>query len=161
MGLWNSFKIKNNNEIINGGISLHFEKGIEEELRNEYIDFVKWLRKKYIFPIHINVYILNCERVKLLNGNLAYGSFRWFKKRTPMIRIPSLINYNDYIGLTKEEIYITVMSSLIHELTHYYQYVKKLEQTDKNSERQADYYRFRIIELFYEDKKIINRFEAY
>lgn len=152
MGLWNSFKIKSNINAINGGISLHFEKGIEEDLRYEYIDFVKWLRKSYTFPIHINVYILNCEKVKLQNGNLAYGSFRWFKNRPPRIRIPSLINYNDYIGLTKEEIYITIMSSLVHELTHYYQYVKNLEQSDNNSERQADYYRFRILELFYEDK---------
>ena len=44
------------------------------------------------------------------------------------------------------------MSSLVHELTHYFQYVKGLEQTDYNSERQANYYRFKILELFYNDK---------
>ena len=154
MSLWNSFKITNNTNIINGGISLHFEKNIDNDLRIEYIHFVKWLRKNYIFPIHINVYILNCEKVMLLNGNLAYGSFRWFRKRPPRIVIPSLINYSDYIGLTKEDIYITVMSSLVHELTHYFQYVKGLEQTDYNSERQANYYRFKILELFYNYKNI-------
>lgn len=151
MGLWNNFKI-NKTEIKNEGISLHFEKGIESKLRKEYISFVIWLRKNYLFPIHINVYILNCEKVKLLNGTLAYGSFKWFKKRKPRIKIPSLINYSECEGLSRKEIYDSVLSSLVHELTHYYQYVSDLKQSDNESERQANYYRFRILDLFYKEK---------
>lgn len=151
MGLWNNFKI-NKTEIKNEGISLHFEKGIESKLRKEYISFVIWLRKNYLFPIHINVYILNCEKVKLLNGTLAYGSFKWFKKRKPRIKIPSLINYSECEGLSTKEIYDSVLSSLVHELTHYYQYVSDLKQSDNESERQANYYRFRILDLFYKEQ---------
>lgn len=153
MGLWNSFKTKNNDRKSSQGISLSFEKGIDPDLRNEYIRFVKWLRKNYIFPIHINVYVLNCEKVKLLDGRLAYGSFRWYSKRNPRIKIPSLINYADFQGMTKREIYDSVLSSLVHELTHYYQWLINPQQDDHSSERQANYYRFRILDKYYKDTK--------
>lgn len=151
MGLWGNFKNKTikNSE----GISLIFEKGIERDLRKEYIYLVKWLRKNYIFSVHINIYILNKEKVELLNGNLAYGSFRWFPKRNPIIKIPSLINYNEYDGCPKGEIYDNVLSSLIHELTHYYQWVIQVKQTNSISERQADYYRYKILDNYYREKK--------
>ena len=68
MGLWNDFKINNNRATYSNGISLIFEKGIESDLKREYILLVKWLRNNYIFPVHINVYILNSEKVKLLSG---------------------------------------------------------------------------------------------
>ena len=45
--------------------------------------------------------LLNKEKVELLNGNLAYGSFRWFPKRNPIIKIPSLINYNEYDAMSQ------------------------------------------------------------
>lgn len=153
MGLWNNFKLKNNSNKTNIGISLFFEKDIEKDLRKEYINFVKWLRINYIFPVHLNVYILNCEKVKLLDGSLAYGSFRYFNKRNPRIKIPSLINYDSYEDCTKDEIYDSVLSSLVHEITHYYQWIEKLEQSDYNSERQADYYRFKILDRYYKDTK--------
>lgn len=39
-----------------------------------------------------------------------------------------------------------ILSSLIHELTHCYQYCSGAEQSDAASEKQADYYRYRILE---------------
>ena len=161
MGLWNEFKINNVCTLDNKGISLIFEKGIEADLKKEYILLVKWLRTNYVFPVHINVYISNSEKVKLLSGTLAYGSFRWFPKRNPRIKIPSLINYKNYEGFTKGEIYDNVLSSLIHELTHYYQWIKNLEQTDYASERQADYYRYTILDKYYKHSKRNLRYDIY
>ena len=161
MGLWNDFKINNNRATCSNGISLIFEKGIESDLKREYILLVKWLRTNYIFPVHINVYILNSEKVKLLSGTLAYGSFRWFPKRNPIIKIPSLINYKNLEDYTKGEVYDGILSSLIHELTHYYQWIKKIEQTDYASERQADYYRFNILDKYYKNKKRNLRCDLY
>ncbi len=151
MGLWNDFKLEKNINSVNEGVSLHFESGIEEGLKKEYLSFVKWLRKKYIFPVHMHIYILNIEKVRLSNGSLAYGSFRWYNRRNPRIKIPSLINYDEYKGISKEEIYLMVLSSLVHELTHYYQWIKYEEQEDLKSERQADYYRYNILKLYYKD----------
>ena len=161
MGLWNEFKINNVCTLDNKGISLIFEKGIEADLKKEYILLVKWLRTNYVFPVHINVYILNSEKVKLLSGTLAYGSFRWFPKRNPRIKIPSLINYKNFEDYTKGEIYDNVLSSLIHELTHYYQWIKNLEQTDYASERQADYYRYNILDKYYKHSKRNLRYDIY
>lgn len=151
MGLWNRHKTEKYPNNKTGGLSLFFEKGIEADLRREYIHLVRWLRKRYVFPVHINIYILNQEKVKLLSGVLSYGSFRWFPKRNPRIKIPSLINYDSYDNCTKGEIYDNVLSSLIHELTHYYQWIEKLEQDDYASENQADYYRYKILDKYYKE----------
>ena len=130
------------------GISLHFEKGIEPEFRKLCIQFVNWLRKRYCFPVHMNIYIKDCEKIRLLGGQMAYGGFRYFENRSPYIRIPARIESDVRIEYEDIEIYYLILSSLVHELTHYYQWVEGLDQTDDVSERQANYYRFRIIEQF-------------
>ena len=83
---------------------------------------------------------------------MAYGGFRYFEHRPPYIRIPARIEP----WLREEEddldIYYTILGSLVHELTHYFQWVAELDQTDSASERQANYFRFRIIEQFCSDK---------
>ena len=147
MNLWQTFEI-GKTKYSNSGIAFRYEKGIDERLKEKYISFSKWLRATYVFPIHLNVYIKNCEKVKLLNGSWVYGSFRWFESKPPYIRVPSKINpelYNDY---DEEEIFESVISSLVHELSHYYQWVSGAEQDNRTSERQANYYRFRIIDKF-------------
>ncbi len=152
MNLWEIFEIKNNTEYENQGISLHYEKGIEENLRKEYVAFVGWLRKKYVFPIHIHIYILNSEQVRLQNGKMAYGSIKWFPKRNPRIKIPSAVETHLLGKYTKEELYDQILSSFIHELTHYYQWVLDLDQSNATSERQANYYRYRILDMFYDEQ---------
>ena len=118
----------------------------DEKLKEKYKSFAKWLRNTYVFPIHLTVYIKNCEKVKLLNGKWVYGSFRWFENKEPYIRIPSKINAELYQQYNGEELYEQVISSLVHELSHYFQWVLDVEQDDKTSERQANYFRYRIID---------------
>ncbi len=151
VNLWQYFEVKRSKCLENKGISFHYEKGIDGDLRKIYISFAKWLRKTYLFPIHINVYIKNCERVRLQSGTMAYGSFRWFEKRPPYIRIPSKIEPHLLNEFSKDELYEQILSSLVHELTHYFQWVLDLEQDDAVSERQANYYRYRIIEKYYQE----------
>lgn len=150
MNLWQSFE-KANCSLYNQGLSLHFEKGIDDNLRELYMLFSKWLRKKYIFPSHVSVYILNQEKVTLRNGTRCYGSFRWYPKRNPRIRVPSKIESELLEECSVEEIYMMILSSFVHELSHYYQWVLGLEQSNAVSERQANYYRFRILEQFRTD----------
>ena len=151
MNLWQKFETERGLKADNKGIFFHYEKGIDDDLRKACILFAKWLRRRYIFPVRLNVYIKNCEKVRLLNGIMAYGSFRWFEKRTPYIRIPSKIESDLLNEFSKEEIYEQILSSLVHELTHYFQWVIDLEQSDAASERQANYYRYRIIEKYYQE----------
>ena len=151
MNLWQSYEYDRKKQPLSEGISLHIEKGIDPELRKLFIRFANWARIKYCFPIHVNVYIKDCEKIRLVGGRMAYGGFRYYEHRPPYIRIPARIE--PWLREEEEEldIYYTILGSLVHELTHYFQWVAELEQTDSVSERQANYFRFRIIEQFCED----------
>lgn len=148
MNLWQTFSQNPENSPMLQGISLHFEKGVAPEFRKLCIQFVRWLRKRYCFPIHINIYIKDCEKIRLIGGQMAYGGFRYFENRPPYIRIPARIEADIQSQYVDAEIYYSILSSLVHELTHYYQWVADLEQANAVSERQANYFRFRIVEQF-------------
>ena len=104
MNLWQSFE-KTRCKLEDRGICLHFEKGIERKLRALYLDFTGWLRRNYVFPVHLTVYILDREKVRLRNGELSYGSFRWYAGRSPSIRIPSKIEADLLKECSLDEIY--------------------------------------------------------
>ncbi len=149
MNLWQKFELNDDNKISNKGISFHYQQGIDEDLKRKYISFARWLRKNYCFPTHLNIYILNLVKVQLMNGKEAYGSFRWSENREKCsICIPSAIESELLNEYTKEDIYEQILSSLVHEITHYFQWVLKSEQSNATSERQANYFRYRIIEKY-------------
>lgn len=145
MYLWESYErancLQNTTQI-----QLDIEKGIDPELRKKFILFVRRLRKNYIFPVPVSIYIANSEKVTLRSGRQTYGSFRWFANRTPRIKIPAAYEKSALEKNGKEELDIMILSSLIHELTHYYQYCTDLDQSNAVSERQANYYRYMIVE---------------
>jgi len=148
VNLWQKFETTKENECMSLGISLHFQDGIEPKLRENFISFTRWLRLNYIFPVHINVHIINAPKIRLMNGTLAYGGFKWFPQKAPIIRIAAAIEKDLLTEYTKEEIYEQILSSLVHELTHYYQWILKLNQSNATSERQANYFRYRIIDKY-------------
>ena len=147
--LWNRFRLSNSHKRTSNKLKLHFEKGIDPALKNQYIKLARWLRKTYYFPVVLNVYIVNTEKVRLGSGKLAYGSFKWFDKRPPRIIIPSAIEQSLKQKYSNDEINEMILSSFIHELTHYYQWFEKAVQTNAVSERQANYFRYRILDEFY------------
>lgn len=148
MNLWEKFELTQNPGITNQGIFFHYQPGIDPELKRRFLNFSRWIRRNYLFPVRLNVYVLNCEKVKLRNGAMVYGTFRWYPKRPPNIQIPSAVEPEVKEELPMEEIYDAVLSSLVHELTHYFQWASGAKQSNAISERQANYYRFRIIDQF-------------
>ena len=152
MNIWDSYR-KDKCNLKSEGFSLHFERGIDSKLRDYYISFSKWLRKEYVFPTHINIYLKNCETIKLNSGIRAYGSFKYFEKNPPRIIIPSKVEKKLLNEFSVDELYEQILSSFVHELTHYYQYVSGLEQTKAVSERQANHFRYSIIEKYYDEMK--------
>ncbi len=151
MNLWRRFSLATDPNSENNGITFHFEQGLDPALKRHFVALAKWLRQHYRFPVHLNVYILSCETVTVLNGDAAYGAFRWYPKRHPRIRIASKIEAERLAAYSTKDNYDMVLSSLIHELTHYYQWVLKLNQSESQSERQANYYRYRILDEFYKE----------
>ena len=156
MNPWLAKKYKKiyNNTDVRTGIALRFEKGVHSDIKSLFTDFTKWLRRKYCFPIRVIVYIKESETIILMNGNVAWGSFRYFDIfDEPYIRIPT----GDYLKQAEiegeENAAYTILSSFVHELTHYFQWVNQFEQSDRGSEWQANYYRNRIIDLYLRDKE--------
>ena len=151
MNLWQNFEIKREPPFKNCGFSLHFEPGIDAEMRRQYCAFARWLRKTYMFPVHINVYLLHTEKICLLDGRMSYGGFRYFTTKPPRIRVASAIERHLLGEYTEKELREQILSSFVHELSHYFQWILALEQSDAVSERQANYYRYRILERYYDD----------
>ena len=134
------------------GIRLRFEKDVDSEIKVIFGNFVKWLRRNYTFPIRVSVYVKSADMVKLMNGQFAYGSFRYFDTyEEPYIRIPTGDYSERFLSFGKEDAIEQILSSLVHELTHYFQWVNQIEQTDRSSEWQANYYRYRMLVLYYKD----------
>lgn len=156
MNPWKSQKYKDiyNNANVRTGIALRFEKGVHSDIKSLFTDFTKWLRNNYYFPIRVVVYVKESETIKLMNGNVAWGSFRYFDTfDEPYIRIPTG-DYSEQAEIEGEEnAAYTILSSFVHELTHYFQWINQIEQTDRGSEWQANYYRNIIIDLYLNDKE--------
>ena len=86
---------------------------------------------------------------------MAYGSFRWFDgDRPPYIRLPARVEEGLRDKFSDMDIYYSILSSLVHELMHYLQWAEGLEQSNAVSERQANHYRFRLIEQFCEERNL-------
>ncbi len=151
MNPWKSKKHKNIYKDVNvrQGISLRFEKDVHEDVKNLFKRFTDWLRAKYDFPIRVTIYVKASETITLQNGCIAWGSFRCFDTfDEPYIRIPTG-DYLEQARIVGEDTALeAILSSLVHELTHYFQWVNQFEQTDRGSEWQANFYRYRIIDLF-------------
>ena len=88
------------NSAVRTGIALRFEKGVHGDIKLLFTDFAKWLRKNYHFPIRVTVYVKESETITLMNGNIAWGSFRYFDTfDEPYIRIPT----GDYLDQAEIE----------------------------------------------------------
>lgn len=146
MNIWKKYTCTE--DAVSQGFSVHFEKDINPDFRQLCLCFCAWLRRHYYFPTHVNIYIKNCKTITLMDGSTAYGGFRYFKTKPPYIRIPAAIDPTEYNGWEDIEIYYSILGSLVHELTHYFQWAAGMEI----DERQANYYRFRILRKFCEEQ---------
>lgn len=124
------------------GLRLHFDKNVNRTVRSLFIDLAAWLRCSCSFPIRVNVYIKSSEAIKAADGDKVSATFfgPFDRLSEPYIRIAT----GDIEDLThKAGIFSALCSeaaSMIHELTHYYQWLNALELTEKQKERQALYY---------------------
>ena len=123
-----------NNE---GGISIYFGKS-PCELKNVVGEFISWIEIKYEFPIKVYIDFVYKNYVKMRSGRKVSGIFCWD-------------NTEDDVGITipikeypKKCDIKDIMGSLIHELTHYMEWINKIEQ----SEDETDKYSFALWDEF-------------
>ncbi len=126
-------------------ISLHFAPDINNGTKKSICQFVRYLRKEFFFPIRCNIYFCNQEKFRSSKDGYCYGIFysnHESKRRIyPQIYIPA-----------NNELY-SVYASLIHELTHYFQWYFFIDKTksDRSLEIQASKYATIIIEDYCND----------
>ncbi len=126
------------------GIKIRFY-GIDQQLKMIFKDFTLWLQKQYSFPIRINVKVTNKNRTRLKTGEYTYGLFRYESMYEDVKMIIPTGGYN------KKWCAADILSSYVHELTHYMQWINQFDQDDNSSERQANYHRYRILDKYIDD----------
>lgn len=152
-------KFYDNNKPSQSGLRLHFQQGINSGLRSVFLDFGAWLRENYPFPVRVNVYIKNDPTIKAMDGEQVSATFFGPDDllKHPYIKIAA--GDFDSIAKSRKEYgefnaVCSTISSLAHELTHYYQWVNDIDsyQTDRQSERQARYYQEKIVYAYLDDR---------
>lgn len=131
------------------GLRLRFDKGIDLEVHRACLEFAVWLRKNYEFPMRVPIYLKNKPFLRTLSGEIASATFfaPYDNAVEPYIRIA----VGDYYDLLeergKDDALATILGSMAHELSHYYQWLKNYSDSwdSKKLERQAKYYSREII----------------
>ena len=104
----------------------------------------RWLQTQYAFPVRVPVYVRAAERLLCRDGDLACGTFLGPSdpEQEPYIRLA----VGDYLPLLaawgQDSALASILRSLAHELTHYFQWVRDpvgYQTADESRlERQAD-----------------------
>lgn len=138
-------------EAYRSGLRLRFDKEVDDEVRRACKEFAKFLRKEYFFPIRIVVYVKRTKRILAMDGDVVVGTF-WRIEHNyeiePYIRIAA----GDYNELCKkwgkDSALTSILFTLAHELTHYFQWINNLSLTDIGAERQATVYARYILDEY-------------
>jgi hypothetical protein len=135
---------------IRKGIYLRFDIEVNTDVKKAIKKFVSWIRTKYYFPIKLPIYVKSKSFINTRDGDNVVGSFfepqDYFTE--PYIRIAT----GDYIELLsefgKDDALASILYTLSHEITHYYQWINRINMPIEDREKQADYYGDLIIKLY-------------
>ncbi len=151
MNIWsNKNAIENyyvSNPNIRKGLILRVQKGVDAEVRRSCIEFAKWLRMHYYFPIRVPVYIKKAQYVKTQSQETVSAKFfaPYDKLVEPYISIATGDIKEIEQKQGKDEALAAVLCSLAHELTHYFQWINDVDLASEKAERQARYYKKKIV----------------
>ena len=129
------------------GIRCVFSKDYDDATKNEIMQFMKFIRANYYFPIRVRITIFNeAHFVSPVDGHRYYGVFYDgddTKKTYPIIYIAGKKTKRNSIG--------DILSSIAHELTHYYQwyFLEDDKRTDRSLEIEANKWTEYILHTYY------------
>lgn len=139
------------------GLRLRFDKNVNPEVKRCIKEFCKWIRKTFIFPIRLVIYIKNTKYVRSNTGELVSAKFwsPYVLDKTPYAVI-AVGDFQDKLeGRQKDNKLASILCSIGHELTHYYQWIidpqlaeEKSISDIKKEERQAKYYAGEIVDYY-------------
>jgi len=131
------------------GLRLYFGKDVNGELKSEIINFCKWLRSEYYFPLRILVKIMNWDIIVLSSEEECVGVFacqdNWDEKKDSKKKLPKIyVAVGKFDKQLKKHGFVKTLhkhlTNIVHELTHYYQwYFYEFEnRTDRSLEIEAN-----------------------
>jgi hypothetical protein len=146
---------KNGSVNVRSGIRLKFDKDVDSEVKRACKEFCKWLRMTYCFPIRVPIYVKSSYQIKSMDGELVSATFfePINKFDEPYVRLAT----GDYYELLncngKDDALAAILSSIAHELTHYFQWINDVELTEIGRERQAKSYSNYILNEYSETRE--------
>ncbi|MBO4872930.1 MAG: hypothetical protein J5496_05910 [Lachnospiraceae bacterium] len=155
--IWNSREWMENRYICSSdrrtGLRLRCEKKINPEVKDSFVKLVKWIRDRFFFPIRIPVYVKCSERIRARDGDLCVGIF--FRPDNFITEPYISIATGDFEKLVSErgisQAKIAILLPLLHELTHYFQWINSVALTPVGEERQATRYAQSLMEEYLDD----------
>ncbi len=141
MGVWNvSCKSKEQFQLFKrSGLRLRFDKAVDADVKCACKEFCIWLRKNYAFPIRIPVYIKHKEFIKACDGECVSATFfgPYNYNEEPYIRVAVGDYPVDVQIYGKDNALAFILHSIAHELTHYFQWINKIQLPEDKEETQA------------------------
>ena len=141
------------------GLRLRFQPGVDPEVRAACIRFAVWLRRTYVFPVRVPVYVKAAATVTCQDGEEASAVF--FGPDDPAQEPYIRLSAGDYPALRqrwgRDKSLGAILHSLAHELSHYFQWLNHHDvwlsddpETNCRLERQAVYYADAILDDYAE-----------
>lgn len=125
-----------------------YENNFDDSTLEGIKKFVAFLRKKYYFPIRLNVLFCDTEAFRHhIDNHTYYGAFYSMddekRKIYPRISIAS--------KATEKNTLEDILYTLAHEITHYYQwyFLEEEKRTDRSIEPEANKWSEYILNLYF------------
>lgn len=140
---------------IRSGLRLHCDKTLDSQVKRACKEFCAWLWANYTFPLRVNIYLKDSDRIRASDGELVYGI--WYKPydkyKEPYIKVAA----GDFKKLLKERgrdnALAVYLFDIAHQLTHYFQWINSLKLTEDAEESQAERYSRMIVYDYAEVKE--------
>lgn len=119
------------------GLRIRTETGVHPEVKRACLEFAKWLRTAYDFPIRVVVYLKIDYKIKnrYTKEQISATFFAPYdKNEEPYIRVAT----GDYLEMVykrgQDNALAAILGSIAHELGHYYQWVDDTELDEEGAE---------------------------
>ena len=133
----------------NNRVEINCAYGVDRDLRSSIYLFISWMKNHYQFPMPITVYIVNKRYIYAADGDRVVGTCYQpasFEDEA-YIRI-AVGDYSDLLKRGRDNAIASILYTLAHEITHYYQWINGSHLPTILSELQAEQSAKRILRLY-------------
>lgn len=130
------------------GINVRCIGHVDPHLRSIIVEFIGWMRSNYVFVHRVAIYIREQYMSKQRNENDFSASFiaPFCKDDDPFIRVNLANRQLDTENI--ENLRYSVLISIAHEITHYFQWIADREFSESEAEQNAD----QMVEQFIDER---------